>query len=845
MKKKYIALLTALIMLFSLTPVTAMATDNPNTGSAAVSNREDTSSAELKTRAEEFAEGENAPPAGFAVDTPSVKKRTTQSVSDTCGKNLKWKIKNGTLTISGSGAMTEFDVEETPWNSKRTTITKIVIEEGCTSIGSFAFLNFTNLTSVEISTTVTKIGEAAFLKCSKLAAVTLPNVKILESAAFADCSNLKSVTANKLTTVNDYAFQKTALESYNFPATLKTISGLAFFKCDIETITVAANNKVFSGKDGVVYSNGGKTLYMYPTGAVRDTFVIPNTVTKIEKYSFSNNIYLTDVKIPKSVTYIGEGAFMNAASLKSVVIGDGVKSMGDWPFYNCLQVQSVTLGSGLKETPYQCFAFCESLTQIDFGTTVSVLGAQTFAYCNSLTIVELPKNIKEIQNGAFGCCEGLTKFSGGSLKWIPYQAFYGCLSLTDVVLNEGVENIYRVSFTGAESLKAITLPESVSFVHTDAFPADTKITCLNPDVEKYGSNGYRYLETVKINVYKNYDYAEAVLKQVNEKRKAAGLKQLSMSKSLTDAAMMRAGECAVLFSHTRPDGGSCFTVNSDVARENIAYGQSTAKKAMNSWMNSSGHKANILAKDVSTIGIGAVKHNGKYYWVQVFGTAKSSDKYAYPANKSAVQQIKICTEKFDEAETTDDIVWGDYAEYTYKMSVVINKSLPLTNGAVATAKLRVSNPGAPGVYAVLNNAGITWSSSNKNVATVSKTGKVTAVGAGKSTIKAKMKHYSASKKVTAKPKGTTISKIIRGKGQLTVKWNKCQQQVTGYQIRYTTSTTFEHYKTATVKNYKTTKLTLKKLKQGKKYYVKIRTFKTVNGVKYYSPWSKVKTGVVK
>lgn len=950
MKKKYIAILTALVMLLTFVPTSVMATDNV---AAEQIGEEGTSSVVFTDSKEQFDENrEIAPPEGFTAGTPAPEKRTTKAVSNTCGKNLKWKISGNTLTVSGSGAMTEFGYGESPWYANRTSITKVVIEKGCTTIGSFAFYNFTNLASVEIADTVTAIGEGAFYKCSKLTTVTLPSVKTLEPAAFADCSNLNSFTANKLTEVSDYALQSTALKSFHFPATLKSFSGLTFFGSSIETITVATGNTVFSAKDGVIYIDGGKTLFMYPIGASRTSFVIPDTVTKVENYAFGNNKYLTDIQIPKSVTYLGEGSFMNADSLKSITIGDGVKEMGYFPFYNCDQLESVTFGSGMKTTSYQCFSDCEKLSRIDFGNSLESLDAHSFAYCNSLIEVELPANITEVGVGAFGCCENLKKFKSNGLKDIPYQCFYGCISLTDVTLNEGVKNIYRVTFTGCELLDAITLPKSVSFVHSDAFPAQTKVTCLNPLMEKYGTNGYRYLENVKINAYKNYDYAEEVLKLVNEERKAAGLGTLTLSAALTETAMKRAGECALLFSHTRPDGSNCFTANGDMFAENVAYGQTSAKGVMNSWMNSSGHKANILLKDAKTIGIGCIKHNGSYYWVQVFGTSASADKYAYPENKSIVQTVKICTETFDEAEVGNDIIWGDYAEYTYKLNVVFDNASPLTKGATTTAKVRVSNPGAAGVYAILNNSGINWTSSNENVATVSQAGEIAAVGAGTSTITAKMQHYSPSKNLTVEctkhsfqqksinkatksangkinyackycgttkstvvyrpssmklsaktftyngkvkkptvkvinvqgkeispdyytvkyaegrknvgsykvtvtmkdkykatytatfkvnPKATNISRLTKGNGKIVVKWSKRTQQVTGYQIRYSTSSSFSNYKTATVAKNKTTKTTLKNLKHNKTYYVKVRTYKTVNGVKYYSKWSNKKS----
>lgn len=102
--------------------------------------------------------------------------------------------------------------------------------------------------------------------------------------------------------------------------------------------------------------------------------------------------------------------------------------------------------------------------------------------------------------------------------------------------------------------------------------------------------------------------------------------------------------------------------------------------------------------------------------------------------------------------------------------------------------------------------------------------------------------FYGTKTVTFKinPKGTKLKKLTAGKKALTVTWNKQATQTTGYQIQYSTSSKFtkKTTKTVTIKKNKTLKTTIKKLKAKKYYYVRIRTYKTVNGVKYYSGWSK-------
>lgn len=110
-----------------------------------------------------------------------------------------------------------------------------------------------------------------------------------------------------------------------------------------------------------------------------------------------------------------------------------------------------------------------------------------------------------------------------------------------------------------------------------------------------------------------------ILRQVNEYRAQYGLGSLSRSAELDRAAALRATEIAKVFSHTRPDGSSWSTVSDQAYGENIAKGYRTADKTMAAWMNSSGHRANILRESFGFIGIAAVEIDGTMYWVQLFG----------------------------------------------------------------------------------------------------------------------------------------------------------------------------------------------------------------------------------
>ena len=123
------------------------------------------------------------------------------------------------------------------------------------------------------------------------------------------------------------------------------------------------------------------------------------------------------------------------------------------------------------------------------------------------------------------------------------------------------------------------------------------------------------------------DNARQVAVLVNRERQAEGLPLLRYSDVLSEAANKRAKEIQTYFSHTRPKGTSCFTAVTEIGiryryiGENIAYGQRTPEEVMNGWMNSSGHRANILSPNVEYMGIGVTKKNGVYYWTQFFAAS--------------------------------------------------------------------------------------------------------------------------------------------------------------------------------------------------------------------------------
>ena len=274
--------------------------------------------------------------------------------SGTCGDNLTWKLDDeGTLTISGKGAMTEWvNSDSAPWKTYSNTINKVVIQPGVTSIGGHAFSKCKNLTSITIPEGVTSIGSDAFSGCSSLTSITIPEgVTSIGEYAFYACENLKSITIPKsVTSIGNYAFGGcSSLTSITIPEGVTSIEGGVFYKCSS----------------------------------------------------------LTSITIPESVTSIGWYAFQGCSSLTSITIPEGVTSIGKNEFSGCKNLTSITIPEGVTIIEAEAFRGCSSLTSITIPEGVTNIGENAFRGCSSLTSITIPKGVTSIEWGAFYACDGL------------------------------------------------------------------------------------------------------------------------------------------------------------------------------------------------------------------------------------------------------------------------------------------------------------------------------------------------------------------------------------------------------------------------------------------------------
>ena len=254
--------------------------------------------------------------------------------SGSCGENVTWTLTaDGTLTISGTGAMTDYTYDSrSPWYSCRAYIKRVVIQQGVRAIGDYAFYYCENLTSVTIPDSVTSIGDYAFAYCVSLTSATIPEgVTSIGGDAFLGCTGLTSVA--------------------------------------IPSSVTSTGFETFSGCTGLT------------------SITIPEGVTSIGNYAFKGCSGLTSVTIPDSVTSIGGSAFSGCSGLTSVTIPSSVTSIGWSAFENCTALTFMTIPESVTYISGEVFSNCIRLAKVTIPKSVTSIGKNAFYYCESIADV--------------------------------------------------------------------------------------------------------------------------------------------------------------------------------------------------------------------------------------------------------------------------------------------------------------------------------------------------------------------------------------------------------------------------------------------------------------------------
>lgn len=392
-------------------------------------------------------------------------------ISGTCGDNITWELTgDGTLMISGTGAMdnnSSWD-EDRFWNDLKPHIKSVVVEEGITYIGNYAFYECANLENVTIPKSVTEIGYDAFYGCNKIKSVNISDIEAWCSIDFG-----WDREANPLSKCSELYLNGVLTTNITIPSTVKSISNYAFYNCKwLEGISFEGDlsGVSWSTFDGCtnLKSIGVSNLEIWIKGAYYFEDCLMNNPWDL----YVNGKLLEDLVIPESITWMNSNkTFYNCKSIKSVTFHDEFYNIPENAFANCVNLSDINLSAninGIGENAFYNTAFYNDQSNWSNGTLCignhlikvkeSVSGEFTIPAKTTqiaagafegtgVTKVYIHANVNNMQ-GAFADATNLTTVEIASgATYIPYRAFYNCSNLSEIIIPDSVYQIEQDAFT--------------------------------------------------------------------------------------------------------------------------------------------------------------------------------------------------------------------------------------------------------------------------------------------------------------------------------------------------------------------------------------------------------------
>ena len=401
-------------------------------------------------------------------------------------KNIFYSLDTdtGTITISGTGGWADYEDYAwmgllcTPYDNYKSTIKKVIIEEGVTSVAGTAFSGCSNLTSVTMASSVSRIGYKAFNGCSSLRTITLPSgLTRIENAAFNGCSALRDISfPDSLISIGDSAFQNDGALKGEI-VTYGDIGNDAFRGTSISKIDIRNCNKI--GVAALRECPNLKTVVLCEgIEIIPDEFVVfdpllssvslPSTVTTIGENAFNSCTGLKSISLPEGLLSLKYQAFA-ASGLTSITLPSSVMNLGERTFAACESLRSANVPASCETVVFRMFAKCSNLRDVNIDEGIYQISEQAFSECTSLQTIQLPSTIESIGKYAFEYCKMLKQADiPDKVEVIGESAFSNCEALTSVKIPEGIVTINSSVFERA-GLTTVELPLSLITVKKSAF----------------------------------------------------------------------------------------------------------------------------------------------------------------------------------------------------------------------------------------------------------------------------------------------------------------------------------------------------------------------------------------
>ena len=539
--------------------------------------------------------------------------------------------------------------------------------------------------------------------------------------------------------------------------------------------------------------------------------VIPETIASypvayLDGSSFENLTRLVSVVIPSTITEIEGLTFANCENLKSVVLSPNTKSIDVYAFSGCSSLESITIPQSVTFIHEDAFYGCGALRTLTVekgnkvyhsaGNCIIETATKTLVRGCKTSVIPSNGSVTVIGDASFGACRGLTKITiPKGVTTIGKRAFMCCFNLKSVTLSDTVKVIDERAFLNCNSLESIKLSSNLQSIGDNAFEWCEKLqnVKLPKTLISIGARAFGDCDKIKsIVIPKSVTSVTGKIVENSTKIYYCGTsnqwKKIAKGQSPISANQVNFHDYA---PYTCTKAKTCKLCGGTVGRKLGHYYTNKCDKTC----DRCGNKRTITHtyKNVATVKA-TLKKNGTL--------AKKCSVCGYVASKTAIKYVK---------------------------TVKLAANSFVYNGKQRTPAVTVKNS-AGKVLKKGTDYTVTYATGRKNVGTY------------KVTVKMKGK-YSGTKTLSFKilPKATYIKSLAQGVKSIAVAWAPKSEQMTGYQIQYSTAKNFSTFKTVTVSDKKKTSHTVKNLASNKTYYVRIRTYKVVNKTKLFSGWSAVKS----
>ena len=327
-----------------------------------------------------------------------------------CGGSAEWSLtEDGTLTISGTGAMEDYTYAAQSWYEHAGAINSVIISDRITHIGYGAFSGCTSLSEITIPDSVTSIADCAFYGCSSLTEITIPDsVTSIGSLAFFGCSSLTEITIpSSVTRIAGGAFEDcSSLTEITIPDSVTSIDYGAFYDCynlsdvyysgsesDWSKIKIyASNNCLTNAKihfNSAMSSQGAQSATPLPTPPSA-AIIASGSCGGSAEWSLTEDGTLTISGTGAMEDYSdksAQGWYGHADAINSVIISDGISHIGNHAFYGCSCLTEIALSNSVTNIGKFAFYGCKALTEITIPDSVTSIGYDAFSLCDNLSDV--------------------------------------------------------------------------------------------------------------------------------------------------------------------------------------------------------------------------------------------------------------------------------------------------------------------------------------------------------------------------------------------------------------------------------------------------------------------------